>query len=409
MNYLFVHQNFPGQFLHVVRALANDPQHRVVCIGEAEHLKGRPQVHPNIEIYAYNVGTRGAGKAHHYVSGFEAHIRRGQDVARVALALRHKGFEPDVVVTHPGWGEALFLKDVFAQAKHIHYFEFYYRSVGADVNFDPEFPSTLDDAFKLRIRNSTQLHALASADVGVSPTQWQKNQYPAEFASKIQVVHEGVDTHLVCPNEAATFQIGTRVFRAGDQIITYVARNLEPYRGFHVFMRSLPRLLAAQPNAQVVIVGGDEVSYGRRLPPGRTYRALYTQELEGQVDWNRVHFVGKVPYRNYLQLLQVSAVHVYLTYPFVLSWSLLEAMSAGCAVVASRTAPVLEVIEDGKQGRLFDFFDTDALVAQVSHVLNDARASAVLRQQARERVVSHYDLHSICLPQWLKILTLNPS
>jgi glycosyltransferase involved in cell wall biosynthesis len=312
-------------------------------------------------------------------------------------------------VTHPGWGEALFLKDVFTQAKHIHYFEFYYRSVGADVNFDPEFPSTLDDAFKLRIRNSTQLHALASTDVGVSPTQWQKNQYPAEFASKIQVVHEGVDTHLVCPNEAATFQIGTRVFSAGDQIITYVARNLEPYRGFHVFMRSLPKLLSAQPNAQVVIVGGDEVSYGRRLPPGQTYRALYTQELENQVDWNRVHFLGKVPYRNYLQLLQVSAVHVYLTYPFVLSWSLLEAMSAGCAIVASRTAPVLEVIEDGKQGRLFDFFDTDALVAQVSRVLDDPRASAVMRQQARERVVSHYDLHSICLPQWLKILRLNPS
>lgn len=409
MNYLFVHQNFPGQFLHVARALANDAQHRVVCIGEGRNLKGRPLVHSRIELYAYDVLSRGEGKSHHYVSGFETQIRRGQDVARVALALRQKGFEPDVVVVHPGWGEALFLKDVFLQAKYIHYFEFFYRSIGADVNFDPEFPSTLDDAFKLRIRNSAQLHALTSSDVGVSPTQWQKYQYPTEFASKIKVLHEGVDTQRMRPNGAAIFQKDAQIFRAGEEIITYVARNLEPYRGFHVFMRSLPGLLSARPNAQVLIVGGDEVSYGRRLPSGQSYRDLYTHELKDRVDWRRVHFLGKVPYDNYLQLLQVSAVHVYLTYPFVLSWSLLEAMSAGCAIVASLTAPVQEVMEDGQHGRLFDFFDTDALIAQVCDMLQYPEASAAMRQKARSKAIADYDLHSVCLPQWLSLLAVNPS
>lgn len=404
MNYLFVHQNFPGQFLHVARALASQPQHRVVCVGDASSLKGRPMVHQNIELYAYQVLKKSSEHTHHYVGGFEAQIRRGQDVARTLLGLKQKGFEPDVVVAHPGWGEALFLKDVFPHAKHIQYFEFFYRSVGADVNFDPEFVSSFDDQLKLRIRNSAQLHALQACDIGISPTHWQQHQYPPEFAAKIQVLHEGVDTSTVCPKPDATFQVGSHVFQAGQEIITYVARNLEPYRGFHVLMRSLPQLLSERPNAQVLIVGGDDVSYGRRLPAGKTYRAMYSQAIQHDVDWRRIHFLGKLPYRNYLQVLQVSAVHVYLTYPFVLSWSLLEAMSAGCAVVASQTAPVAEVIQDGKQGLLFDFFDSQALAANVCQVLAHPEKFMTMRQQARLEMVKRFDLQSVCLPQWLSLL-----
>ncbi len=405
MNYLFVHQNFPGQFLHVVRALASQPEHRVVCVGDAVSIKGRTVVHPHIELHAYQALKQLSQNTHHYVVGFEAQIRRGQDVARTVLDLKQQGFEPDVVVAHPGWGEALFLRDVFPQAKHIQYFEFYYRSVGSDVNFDPEFASSFDDLLKLRIRNSAQLHALQACDVGVSPTGWQRHQYPPEFANKIEVLHEGVDTATVCPNPNATFQVGSQVFRAGQEIITYVARNLEPYRGFHVFMRSLPKLLAERPNAQVLVVGGDEVSYGRRLPAGQSYRARYSQEIQDDVDWSRVHFLGKLPYSSYVKVLQVSAVHVYLTYPFVLSWSLLEAMSAGCALVASNTAPVAEVIEDKQHGLLFDFFDVDGLVTRVCEVLAQPKNFTVMRCQARLQIVNRFDLHSVCLPQWLSLLS----
>ena len=404
MNYLFVHQNFPGQFLHVVRALASQPEHRVVCLGDAASIKGRSVVHPRIELHAYQALKKSSEHTHHYVAGFEAQIRRGQDVVRTMLGLKQQGFEPDVVVAHPGWGEALFLRDLFPQAKHIQYFEFYYRSVGADVNFDPEFTSSFDDQLKLRIRNSAQLHALQACDVGVSPTQWQRHQYPPEFTSKIEVLHEGVDTTTLCPNSDATFKVGSRVFQAGQEIITYVARNLEPYRGFHVFMRSLPKLLAERPNAHVLVVGGDEVSYGRRLPAGQSYRAMYSQQLEHEVDWSRVHFLGKLPYRNYVQVLQVSAVHVYLTYPFVLSWSLLEAMSAGCAVVASNTAPVAEVLEDQQQGLLFDFFDADGLVRRVCEVLSRPEGFTAMRQQARQAMVTQFDLQTVCLPRWLALL-----
>jgi glycosyltransferase involved in cell wall biosynthesis len=361
-------------------------------------------VHPNIELYAYQARKKTSDTTHPYIAGFEAQIRRGQDVARFLFGLKQKGFEPDVVVAHPGWGEALFLRDVFPQAKHIQYFEFYYRSAGSDVNFDPEFASSFDDQLKLRIRNSAQLQALQACDVGVSPTHWQRGQYPLEYATKINVLHEGVDTLTACPNPDAEFQVGPQVFKAGQEIITYVARNLEPYRGFHVFMRSLPRLLAERPNAQVLVVGGDEVSYGRRLPAGQSYRTMYSQELQHDVDWSRVHFLGKLPYRSYVQVLQVSAVHVYLTYPFVLSWSLLEAMSAVCAVVASNTAPVAEVIEDQQQGLLFDFFDADGLVRRVCEVLTRPERFTAMRQQARQAMVAQFDLQTVCLPQWLALL-----
>ena len=404
MNYLFVHQNFPGQFLHVVRALASQPEHRVVCVGDAASLRGRPAVHPNIELHAYQALRKVSESTHHYLGGFEAQIRRGQEVARTVLGLKQQGFEPDVVVAHPGWGEALFLRDAFPQAKHVQYFEFYYRSVGTDVNFDPEFVSSFDDQLKLRIRNSAQLHALQACDVGVSPTHWQRGQYPPEYANKIEVLHEGVDTVSVCPKPDATFQAGSLVFKAGQEIITYMARNLEPYRGFHVFMRSLPKLLAARPNAQVLVVGGDDVSYGRRLPAGQSYRAMYSQQIQHDVDWSRVHFLGKLPYRSYLQVLQVSAVHIYLTYPFVLSWSLLEAMSAGCPIVASNTAPVAEVMQDEKQGLLFDFFDQDGLVSRVCEVLEHPERFTVMRQQARQAIVNQFDLQTLCLPKWLELL-----
>ena len=404
MKYLFVHQNFPGQFLHVVRALAGDSRHRVLAIADLENLKARPIVNKDIAIYGYAINKSAHAETHNYLQGFESQVIRGQAVARIALALKKKGFEPEIVIAHPGWGEALFLKDIFPHARHINYFEFYYRSEGSDVNFDPQLPSTIDDLLKLRIRNSAQLHALTSADIGVSPTNWQRQQYPHDLTHKIKVLHEGINTSVIKPDADAVFTWKNFSFHAGQEIITYAARNLEPYRGFHVFMQSLPALLDNRPNAIVLIVGGDAVSYGRQLPSGQTYRQKYIELAKDTVDWNRVHFLGKLPFASYLKVLQISSVHVYLTYPFVLSWSFLEAMSVGCAIVASNTSPVQEVVEDQKQALLFNFFDSEALVEKVTNALNNPSDSAQMRKRARATVIEKYDLSSICLPQWLGLL-----
>lgn len=404
MKFLLVHQNFPGQFRHVASALASNPAHQVVALGETHNIKQHPQLHPKISTVGYEPFGQGGKETHHYIRDYEGHIRRGQSVVRATLKIKEKGFRPDVVIAHPGWGEALFLKDVFPDAKHINYFEYYYQGRGGDVGFDQEYPVTLDDQLRVRVKNSTQLQSLVSCDLGISPTHWQKQRFPQEFQRKIEIIHEGVNTDAIQADPAALIQLGDHTFRKGDEIVTYVARNLEPYRGFHVFMRSLPMLLKAKPYARVIIVGGDDVSYGRRLPPGESYRSQLCKELQNDIDWSRVHFVGKLPYSHYLKVLQVSAVHVYLTYPFVLSWSMLEAMASGCTVVASATAPVEEVIHHGHNGLLVDFFDPTALATQIADVLTTPSTYTSLGQNARDKVVQDYDLKTVCLPHWLGIL-----
>lgn len=405
LRYLFVHQNFPGQFRHAARALADDPANEVVGIGDLRSLKGRPQLHPRVKVAAYELKAGGGAQTHAYVRDFEGHVRRGQEVVRLLLSLRDKArFQPDVVVSHPGWGESLFLRDIYPDARHIQYCEFYYHATGGDVGFDPEFPASLNDQLRVRIKNSTQLQSLVSADAGLSPTAWQQGRYPPELRGKIRVIHDGIDTGVARPDAGASIELAGQRFAAGDEVVTYVARNLEPYRGFHVFMRMLEHLQALRPQARVIVVGGDEVSYGRPPDAKSTWRQHYTKELEGRVDFGKVVFPGRVPYADYLKVLQVSAAHVYLTYPFVLSWSMLEAMAAGCVLVGSRTAPVEEVIEDGRNGLLVDFFDPAAMARRVADVLARPEAHQALRTQARQTVLERYDLKTVCLPRTLDFL-----
>ena len=404
MRYLFIHQNFPGQFRHLAHALASDAQHEVVGVGEARNLQARGSPLPGVRVVGYASPVAANDQTHAYIRPFEAHVYRGQQVAKVLEQLRSENFVPDVVVVHPGWGEALFVADIFPRAKVVTYLEYFYRAHGGDVGFDPEFPAPPSDALRVRMQNSTQLHSLYACDAALSPTHWQKAGYPREVQDKITVIHEGVNTQQLRPNPHAWLQLGALRLRPGDEVVTYVARNLEPYRGFHTLMRSIARLQALRPQARVLIVGGDGVSYGRPVQPPMTYRKLYCAEVQHDVDWSRVHFVGKIAYDLYVQVLQVSAVHIYLTYPFVLSWSMLEAMAAGCLLVASDTAPVREVIAHGVNGLLVDFFDAQALAETVAQALAQPARYAPLRAQARRTACERYDLHTVCLPQQLQFL-----
>lgn len=406
MKVLLVHQNFPGQYLHLARYFGSQAGHQVVFITQRKDGEI-----PGVRKIAYKPRRTVTPQIHHYLREAEAAVLNAQEVARVAIDLRKSGFVPDVMLGHNGWGEIWYLKDIFPEATLIGYFEFFYRMTGADVGFDPAEPITPDTAPRLRTKNLGNLLALDTADLGQCPTEWQKSVYPRRFHPILNVNHEGIDTTVVKPDSAARLVIAEKneEFAAGDEIVTYVARNFEPYRGFPNFMRSLPRILSARPKARVLMIGGDDVSYGAKLPPGETYRKKLLEELGDSLDLSRVHFLGKVAYQAFVKVLQVSRVHVYLTYPFVLSWSMLEAMAAGCLVVGSRTQPVQEVIHHGGNGLLVDFFSPEEIADRVIEALEDARAFASLRQNARQTVIDRYDLRRICLPAHLRLLnTLVP-
>ena len=406
MNILFLHQNFPAQFRHIAAHFAADPAHRVIAIGEAGNLKRAVGLHPGIELRPYPAPEAAGQATHRYLQGYEAAIRRAEEVARIALQLKATGFHPDLVVAHPGWGEPLFLRDIFPAARLILHAEYYYHATGADVGFDPEFPPAADDAFRLRIKNTTQWMSMENADLLLAPTRWQQSRFPDIVQSRIRVVHDGIDSRLVAPDTTARIALARAgiALGAADEIVTYVARNLEPYRGFHIFMRALPALLRERPRARVLIVGGDQVSYGSKPAGDKTWRQMLQDEVRGQLDPARVHFLGRIPYADYLRLLQVSTVHAYLTYPFVLSWSLLEAMSAGCMVVASNTAPVAEVIRHGENGWLADFFDHQALAATLAQAIEQRTQLIPIRAAARQTIIDGYDLHTVCLPRQLALL-----
>jgi glycosyltransferase involved in cell wall biosynthesis len=286
---------------------------------------------------------------------------------------------------------------VFPKAKVLLYCEFFYRAQGGDMGFDPEFPTSAEKLLRLRVMNAPLLMSLDASDWGMAPTRWQQKQFSPGYAERMSVIHDGIDTDVVVPPKNIP----------GDEVVTYVARNLEPYRGFHTFMRAIPEIQKRRPKARIVIVGGDEVSYSPRLPPGQTYRQLLLREIEGKADLSRVQFLGKIPYKAYLDVLRRSSVHVYLTYPFVLSWSLLEAMAAGCLVVGSRTPPVEEVIRDGENGLLADFLSPEAIAARVDEALA-MKDSRLLRERARATVIERYDLKRVCLPAQLGLVARLP-
>lgn len=400
MRVLFIHQNFPGQYLHLARHLGAQEDHEVVFITQR-----KDGGLPGVRKIVYEPHRKITPEVHHYLRETEAAVINAQAVARAALALKESGFVPDVMLGHNGWGEIWYLKDVFPSTPLIGYFEFFYRFHGADVGFDPREADLFDTAPRVRTKNLGNLLALDTVDLGQCPTRWQHSLYPSHYRPLLHVVHEGIDTRTAAPNPNADIQLPNgRKLTSADEVVTYVARNLEPYRGFPEFMRSLPTILERRPQAQVVIVGGDETSYGPAPADGASYRQLLLQELGDAIDLSRVHFLGKVPYTTFLNVLQISSAHVYLTFPFVLSWSMLEAMACGCLIIGSRTAPVEEVVRDGENGLLVDFFSPQGIADRVVAALDDPSAWTSLRESARRTVVEGYDLRTKCLPQQLRLL-----
>lgn len=399
MRVLFLHPNFPAQYRHVATLLGQDPKNQVVFSTKNEN----PQwTIPGVQKVLFSPSRDPNPNTHHYVRPLESAVLQGQAVFRLAEQLKARDFVPDIVCGHSGWGPTLFIKDAFPNTPLLCYYEWFYHARGSDADFDPADPLSVDDLPRIRTKNAAILIDLYTCDWGLSPTNWQRSQFPREFQDKITVLHDGVDTDYFKPAPGAKLVLPNLDLSHVDEIVTYVSRGMEPYRGFPEFIEAIAHVQERRPNCHVVVVASERVCYGKPLPNGMTYKELMLKKVP--LDLSRVHFVGTLPYALYLKVLQASVVHVYLTRPFVLSWSAIEALSAGCLVIGSDTAPVREVIRDGDNGLLFDFFSPKQIADRIDDVLDHPTQMAEIRAKARQSVLERYSLSSL-LPQQLQLIT----
>jgi glycosyltransferase involved in cell wall biosynthesis len=399
VRFLLTHPNFPSQLRSIAVALASNPKNEVVYLTSAEQgeIAG-------VKKLIYKPKREPSPHSHHYLRGFEEAVLHGQAAYMACVEAKKNGFVPDLIFGHAGWGQTLFLKDVYPRTPMGLNFEWFYNSHGSDCDFDPSEMMNADDEARIRIKNATLLADLAACDGGVCATRFQYEQFPKHLRSNLIVGHEGVDLNFFKPNPGGRLVLanGKLDLSGVDEIVTYATRGMEPYRGFPQFIEAASLLLQMRPNAHVVIAGDDRVAYGKKAPDGKTYKQLMLEKFP--LDPARTHFVGSLPYGEYVKLLQCTSAHVYLTRPFVLSWSLLEAMACGAVVVGSDTAPVQEVITNGINGLLVDFFRPDLLAATLERVLARPREYDLIREKARQTVIAQYDVVS-CLRQKLAWLS----
>lgn len=404
---LFIHQNFPAQYKHIYKALI-DEGHEVHSLSIKEYID------TNMVNHHYKLSSLSSENINEWAVEFESKMIRAESAAKKALEIKESGFYPDLIIGHPGWGETFFLKEVWPEVKLLSYVEFYYKTSNCDVDFDKEFVESVlkrdfdkfynYTKFKLAARNAPFLASYSTSDFLVCPTEYQKNLVPEPIRSKIDVIHDGIDTEVLKPKDDVTVTINGRQFSKKDNIVTYISRSLDPYRGFHIFMRSLPEVLKNNPEANIFIVGGQDThGYGAPLKDGN-FKDYFLNEIRGQVDTDKIFFLDFLEYSSYLRVIQISSVHIYLTYPFVLSWSLLEAMSCEAIIIGSKTEPVTEVLTDNDTGLLIDFFDSDQLSKMITKVLKNKDNYIKIKKNARKKILKDYDLKKVCLPAHLKLI-----
>ena len=400
MKFLFVHQNMPGQYRELVQWLADKKEHEIVFLTQRKN----PPIFEGVKTVRYKPHHRAGEKTYGLVRTWENATGSGFGAAQAAQQLREDGFTPDIIIGHVGWGELTFIKEIYPDVPVIGFFEYFYSTKGGPVGFDPESPVSAHSPYLMTAHNAVPLVNIEVVDLGHCPTYWQRDRFPKSFHDRVYVCHDGIRTEKLRPNPDVELALGRldQPLTRDDEIVTYMARNLETTRGFHQFMRALPKIQAERPNARFLIVGGNDVSYGGKSKHPGGLRAQMEAEVGENVNWEKVHFLGQVPFEDYQKIIQISSCHIYLTMPFVLSWSLLESMSMQAPIVASDVAPVREAITHGETGLLVDFFDPSALAAQVSDLLANPETYSYLGKNARNHVVETYDFLTVCLPEHIK-------
>ena len=396
MQILFMHNNFPGQYQRIHKFLARKKKVKMY----AATMESNSQ-HFDLKRVNYKPHRDANENTHPALVATEKAVLMGQAAYKALLASQKNGFRPDIILSHSGWGANMFMKDLFPDSKLLTYYEWYYHSKNADGDFLKEEPYDPNGQIRLRMKNTPILQDLAAMDWGQCPTKFQHSKLPAAFQNSISVLHDGVNTEFFSPNQNASVTIGDVTFTAEDEVITYVARGMEPYRGFPQFMEMVSKLQKLRPNLHTIVLGNDRAAYGAVRPDGKTHREWALEEFD--FDMSRIHMPGLQPLETFRDMMRITSAHVYLTVPFVLSWSLMEAMSTGALIVGSDTDPVKEMITDGHNGILTDFFDVDAQVGKLCHILDNKADYQPLRDEARRTILDAYDTKDL-LPRYWKLI-----
>jgi glycosyltransferase involved in cell wall biosynthesis len=395
MHVLFVHQNFPAQFGHVARRLAT-LGHRCTFLSE----RARPNGWDDIDYRQYKV-RGGATERNHYCSrGFENAIWRCQAVYEATK--EQPRIEPDLIVAHSGFGSSLFLSEL-TDAPVINYFEYYFHPRNSDLDFRPDFRGTLAHQLRSRARNAMILLDLENCALGYSPTHWQHQQLPVRYHDKVRVVFDGIDTDIWRPVDRPDSRRLGRIIPKNARFVTYVSRGLESMRGFDVFMQASRLVAQRHPDVYFLVVGQDRCVYGddRAVTGSESFKKWVLSRATYDLD--RYLFLGRVTPAQLVEIFALSDVHVYLTVPFVLSWSLLNALSCGVPVIASNTGPVQEVIQNGENGVLVNFFDIETMQEQILAALDQPDAlRATLGAAGRQLIEQKYSL-DVCVPQQVEL------
>lgn len=393
MRILFIHRNFPAQFLNLASFLAQNPQNEIYFITAREENTIK-----NVNKIVYKPKVKSTSNTHIYLQEYEEWILHGQAVAECAIGLKNKGFVPDIIYGHH-WGGDLFIKDVYPEVPYLCYLEWYTNAYNSDLDFDKEKKLTFDNLCQIRIKNSPKLTSIMACEHGVTPTYWQLKQYPEIFHQKISVIHDGVCPNFFHPDPEAKLVIPEINLDLSDakEIVTYATSGMEPYRGFPQFMEAASIIQKRRPDCHIVVGGYDGSFYSGKRPDGKTYKEYMLETLS--LDLSRIHFTGFLSYKNYLKLFQSTHAHVYLTYPYVLSWSILEAMATGCLVIGSDTEPVREVIKDGENGLLADFFSPTQIADRVDEVFAEPERMKIIKENARKTIVEKYSVQRLLAEQ----------
>jgi len=396
MRILFVHNNFPGQYRRIMSYLNDRPKLGVEMY--AATLETNQQKTPVKKTVKFKPHREPRKDIHPALLYTERAVIQGQALYAALMPSKNAGFKPDIILAHSGWGSGMFLKDLFPDSKLLTYYEWYYHSLNSDGLFLRDKPYDPNEQMRIRMKNTPLLQDLAAMDHGQSPTNFQHQKFPEIFRDSISVLHDGVDTKFFQPYAKAKVKVGDHTFTADDEVITYVARGMEEYRGFPQFMETVYKLQQRRPNLQVVVLGNDRVAYGNKRSDGKTFKEAMLEKYD--FDMARLHFMGLQPLHVLKGLMQITSAHVYLTVPFVLSWSMLEAMSAGALIVGSDTEPVHELITDGENGVLVPFFDTEAITNKLCHILDNKADYELFRTRARQTIVEKYAYKDLVPQYW---------